>query len=321
METLLSEVSRHGYLILFVLVFLEAIAMPVPAALALLVAGAASATRALNPWLAFASAMAALLLGDTSMFLMGRYTGWWLLGMICKLSFNPETCLLRAADSFHRRGRILLVFAKFIPGINTIAPPLAGSMNMRFTQFLRFDLAGASLYAGVYFLVGFVFSDALEKFTRGYQLFTRAAGWLLIAVVGGYVAMRIGLWIKARPLRAVPFVTPADAADAFSSGIAAIYDVRSHGYYNPKAVRIRSSRRLDPDRLNQPGSGVPADKRILVYCTCLKEATSARVAHNLLEKGVPSAVIKGGLRAWIKAGLPVESVPAEEVEMLPIFDQ
>jgi membrane protein DedA with SNARE-associated domain/rhodanese-related sulfurtransferase len=321
METLVSQVSLHGYAILFAIVFLEAIAIPVPAALALLIAGGASTTGALHPAVALACALAALLLGDISMFLMGRYTGWWLLGLICRLSFNPESCILRAADSFYRRGRTLLVFAKFVPGINTIAPPLAGSMNMRFAQFLRFDLVGASLYAGAYFLAGFLFSDTLGKFTSGYLMFSRVAGWALFAAAGVYVAMRVWLWTKARDLRSVPFVTPADAARAWSSGLAAIYDVRSHGYYNPKAMRIRSSKRLDPNALNQSAFEIPAGKQIFVYCTCVREATSARVAQLLLEKGVPSAVIKGGLRAWIKAGLPVEAVPAEEVELLPIFDQ
>jgi membrane protein DedA with SNARE-associated domain len=49
---------------------------------------------------------------------------------------------MRSADSFYRRGRTLLVIAKFIPGINTMAPPLAGGMNMRLATFLRLDLAG-----------------------------------------------------------------------------------------------------------------------------------------------------------------------------------
>jgi 3-mercaptopyruvate sulfurtransferase SseA len=37
-------------------------------------------------------------------------------------------------------------------------------------------------------------------------------------------------------------------------------------------------------------------------------------------KGVRITVIQGGLRAWIKAGLPVEGVPPGEVAMLPVFD-
>ena len=56
--------------------------------------------------------------------------GWGLLGFLCKLSVNPETCILRSAESFYKRGKATLLFAKFIPGINTMAPPLAGSMQM-----------------------------------------------------------------------------------------------------------------------------------------------------------------------------------------------
>jgi len=104
--------------------------------------------------------------GDMLMFLMGRYTGWWLLGVLCRISLNPESCILRSADSFYRRGRTLLVVAKFIPGINTMAPPLAGCMNMPLLQFLALDLAGAALYTGSYFAVGFLFSDALGAITR-----------------------------------------------------------------------------------------------------------------------------------------------------------
>ena len=37
-------------------------------------------------------------------------------------------------------------------------------------------------------------------------------------------------------------------------------------------------------------------------------------------KGIPSAVIKGGLADWRKAGLPVEPVPPEEMAALPVFD-
>src|SRR5580658_832886 len=143
MESLLSDLSQHGYAILFAAVFLEAIGIPIPAALALLIAGAASANGLLRPWAAAGGALSVMLLADTLMFLLGRYTGWWLLGMLCRLSLNPDSCIVSSADSFHRRGRIVLLFAKFVPGNNTMSPPLAGSMNMRFIQFLGLDFVGA----------------------------------------------------------------------------------------------------------------------------------------------------------------------------------
>src|SRR5215813_234169 len=144
MESWITGLPGHGYALLFLIVFLEAVGAPIPAALG-----------SLNLALAVAGSIFAMVLGDTLMFLLGRYTGWWLLGLLCRLSLNPESCILRSADSFYRRGRALLVIAKFLPGINTMAPPLAGSMNMRFTQFFGLDLCGAALYAGAYLLLGY----------------------------------------------------------------------------------------------------------------------------------------------------------------------
>jgi membrane protein DedA with SNARE-associated domain len=118
------------------------------------------------------------------------------LGLLCRISLNPESCILRSADSFYRRGRKLLLIAKFIPGINTMAPPLAGSMNMRFLQFIRLDLVGATLYIVGYFSVGFVFSGALEAITRGYQAFGRVLGWAVIALIVGYIAWQCWRWTK-----------------------------------------------------------------------------------------------------------------------------
>src|SRR5438552_16729158 len=129
MESFLSGLSQHGYTILFAVVFLEAIGIPVPAALALLIAGGASAQGSLQFPLAAAGALLAFTFADTLMFLMGRYTGWWLLGLLCRLSLNPESCILRSAESFYCCGRTMRLFAKFVPGLYAMAPPLAGSMN------------------------------------------------------------------------------------------------------------------------------------------------------------------------------------------------
>jgi len=323
MGSLNTALMQHGYTILAVIVFLEAIGVPVPAAVALLIAGGAMARGVLQAQYVLGIAVFSMLAGDTLMFILGRYTGWWLLGLLCRISLNPEACILRSADSFYRRGRTLLVIAKFIPGINTMAPPLAGSMNMRTITFLRLDLAGALLYAGSYLLVGYIFSGALGAVTRGYDSAGRVVGWVILALVSAYLLFRVWLWARARALSAVPFAHPEDAARELATG-APVYDVRSHGYFDPKATRIQGSRRLDPNALHQSGAEMPAAGTVFVYCTCVRQATSTRVARELqtmlLGKNVRVAVIQGGLRAWVKAGLPVEDVPAEEVASLPAFE-
>src|ERR1700723_2197626 len=161
------QLAQHGILALSLFVFLQAIGLPVPCAVALILAAAESAKGHLSVIGVLGGALGGMLVGDVLMFLLGRYTGWWLLGTLCRVSLNPESCILRSADSFYRRGRTLLVIAKFIPGINTMAPPLAGSMNMRFATFLRLDLAGAALYIGSYCIVGYVFFGAVGGGSRG----------------------------------------------------------------------------------------------------------------------------------------------------------
>src|ERR1035438_6677381 len=131
MNDLLSLISHHGYLLLAAVCFAEAVGLPLPAALAVLTAGAVAAYGQLHFPIVFLVGLMAMLCGDIFLYFMGRFSGWALLGVLCRLSANPETCILRSAEYFYRRGKLTLLFAKFIPGINTMSPPLAGSMRMR----------------------------------------------------------------------------------------------------------------------------------------------------------------------------------------------
>lgn len=320
MDSLLSEISEHGYFILAAIVFLEGVGFPIPAAIALLIAGAAGARGTLDAGLALSAALVAMMAADCLLFLLGRYTGWWLLGLLCKLSLNPESCIMSSADTFRKRGRVLLIFAKFVPGINTMAAPLAGSMNMRIAQFLGLDFLGTSLYVSSYFLVGFLFSGALSGIMNGYQALGSVIGGVLGLTVLFYVGYQAWLMLKPNPTRFAPRVEPAEVQRALLNGGAIVYDVRSHGYYETTATRIQGSKRLEPNALGNVEVDIPAGAHVYVYCTCAGDATAARVAMTLQERGIPSSVIRGGLAAWKKSGLPVEQVPAEDVTALPIFD-
>jgi rhodanese-related sulfurtransferase len=99
----------------------------------------------------------------------------------------------------------------------------------------------------------------------------------------------------------------------------AIFDVRSHGYYEKDAMRIEGSTRLEPNGVAQEKYTLPPDKEIVLYCTCYREATSERVARFLLQNGGRARVITGGFQAWKKAGLPLERVPEADVVLLPTF--
>jgi membrane protein DedA with SNARE-associated domain len=317
MDFLQRALAQHGYAILFAIVFLEAIGIPVPAALGLLIAGGAAAVGTLSPVTCMLCALSAMLFGDTLMYLLGKYTGWWLLGVLCRVSLNPEACILQSADSFYKRGRALIVVAKFLPGINTMAPPLSGSMGMPAAQFLGLDSLAALLYAGVWFGGGYIFSGFLSAITRGYSAFGDVVTWAIGAGVAIWIGWRIRLWVGARKLRPVRVMKAAELAEA--AGTVVVFDVRSHGYYEKDTKRIHGSARLEPNALSAQVAALPKDREIVLYCTCIREATSAKVARALEDRGLKVSVLEGGFRAWKKAGLPIEAVPENEVILLPKF--
>ena len=270
MTDMLAVISRHGYVFLAVVCFAEAVGLPLPAALAILTAGAVAAYGQLHFYLVFGIALLTMLAGDVILYFMGRVSGWALLGFLCRLSANPETCILRSAEYFYRRGKQTLLFAKFIPGINTMSPPLAGSMKMRLGDFLQYDAMGAALYVGAYALAGYLFSDALRAITRG----LRSAGFAAEVVFGiglaAYIVYRIWVYRKYRLLDVIPRVPADELARRLASDAAhnmLIADVRSHGYYDADSERIAGSVRIEPNNLVEEIKNLPKDREIYLYCT------------------------------------------------------
>jgi hypothetical protein len=214
--------------------------------------------------------MVALMIGDAAQFWLGRYSGWALLGFLCRLSMNPETCILRSAESFYKRGKVTLLIAKFVPGLNIMAAPLAGSMKMRFGQFLRLDFAGALLYSVTYLLVGYLSRDFLAATLSGFHAAGRAMEIVVIAALVAYAAYRVTQFHRHKKYRIIPRVQVQELAARLASDEAdrvQIVDVRSHGYYDAGSERIANSIRIEPNNLEEEIKTLPKDKDIYLYCT------------------------------------------------------
>jgi len=270
MNDLLALIVHHGYVVIFLIVLAEALGIPVPAALALVAGGAAVASGALRAPTAALAAVTAMLVGDSLLYVLGSRMGWRLLGLLCRVSVDPETCILRSAESFYRRGRATLLIAKFIPGVNSMAPPLAGSMKMPFIQFLGLDFLGATAYALAYGGVGFIFRDFVATIARGFQAAGHAVEVVVIIAAIAFTAYRVSLYWKHRVYRIVPRIQVAELAQRLQtqySEMILLVDVRNHGYYDPGAERIRGSIRMEPNNLSEEVKTLPRDKDIYLYCT------------------------------------------------------
>jgi membrane protein DedA with SNARE-associated domain/rhodanese-related sulfurtransferase len=325
---LLAVIGHHGYAVTAIVLFVTCCGLPLPVSVVLLTAGAAAHGGSLGLGYVILCASAAALAGDTLMYLGGRYTGWWLLAGLCRISFNPETCIFGSARSFYKRGHRTLLFAKFVPGLATVAAPLAGSLNMRMRRFLLLDGIGVIFYVATWSTVGFLFSHILRDVIG----WVERVGHFTAATLGVVVVLYI-LWLLISSLRDSRFssIHRVEARDLFErlrtashDRLVIIADVRSHGYYDPGMQRIKNSIRVEPSRLKEElvalREFMQPECEIYLYCSCAREATSIRVARMLEQENCSTKVIQGGLKAWIKAGGALEPVPLSDMEHLPRFE-
>ena len=321
-------IAGHVYLLTLLIVFLGSLGIPTPASVALLALGAAAHVGQFNLLWVLPTLWLAAVMGDTLLYVGGRYTGWWLLSRLCRLTTNPEQCIFRSADYFYRRGPNTLLVAKFVPGLGAMAAPLAGSLNMRFARFLRLDIAGAAIYSTAWVLTGYLFSG----FIRAIEGWMSRAGhvvlWILLLAVAGYATSWVIFTIKSRRFRKIERIHPSALHDRLQDmspdKLVVIADVRSHGYYDPGMQRIKNSIRVEPHRLEEEllalRDFMAPECEIYLYCSCIREATSVRVAYMLNQQNCQTKVIDGGLRGWVKAGGELEPVPEHEIHHLPRFD-
>lgn len=321
-------IAHHQLIATVAIAFLGGMGLPMPLSVILVMAGASAHAGSISLEALLPSVWLASLTGDTILYLGGRYTGWWLLAWLCRLTTNPERCIFSSADYFYRRGPKTLLFARFIPGLGAMAAPLAGSLNMRLWRFLRLDVLGAILYTSTWILTGYLFSRFIQDIERLISRAGHVAVLVLLVLVAAYGLSWLLFSIKARRLRGIERVTATDLYErlqiADPDRLVIIADVRSHGYYDPGMQRIKNSIRVEPHRLKEEllalREFMAPECEIYLYCSCIREATSVRVAYLMEKENCRTQVIDGGLRAWVKAGGEVEPVPEEELQRLPRFD-
>ena len=188
MTETLGFLVRHGPSVLFAAVFVEQMGVPLPAAPWLLAAGALAGTGELNWFTALTAATFGSLLADLIWFYLGRHGGHRVLDLLCRIALEPDSCVRRTQDVFTRYGMRGVVAAKFIPGLSTLAPPLAGSSGVRASRFFWFDTLGSLLYAAYFVLLGILFSRQLEQIINALA----GLGSSALAVVVALAALYIG---------------------------------------------------------------------------------------------------------------------------------
>jgi membrane protein DedA with SNARE-associated domain len=159
----LDLLIQHGYSVILALVFLEHIGLPIPGAPLLLAAGALAGLGQLDFSIALLAALLGCGLSDAVWFEVGRRRGNGMLRLLCRFSVERDSCVRRTEDTFARRGPGTLLLAKFLPGLNSVAAPLAGLSGMSRMRFHALAGTGALLWAASWMSVGWIFRYEMDR--------------------------------------------------------------------------------------------------------------------------------------------------------------
>src|SRR6266704_5573872 len=181
---------RHGLPLVFAAVLVEQFGVPIPAIPLLLAAGALSAVGKFNLLTGILATAIACLIADVSWFYLGRYRGNRVLGFLCRISLEPDSCVRRAQNVFTRYGLRGIVVAKFVPGMSTVAPPLAGMARVHIARFLLADGFGSLLYGTTFLGLGYLFSNQIEQIAEAIKDIGGSALSLIVAVVAAYIGYK-----------------------------------------------------------------------------------------------------------------------------------
>ncbi|HWZ42021.1 MAG TPA: VTT domain-containing protein [Candidatus Saccharimonadales bacterium] len=268
MHSTLEFLVKHGYLVLLVWVFLEQAGLPMPSIPLLLAAGALGGLHRLNFGLALLLCMIASVAADTIWYQLGKKKGIRILHWLCRISLEPDSCVRRTEGLFEKQGAKSLLIAKFLPGLNTVATPLAGIFHMKFRRFLAFDALGAILWAGTYLGLGYIFSGQIELIAQESQQLGGGLMVLLVAALAFYVTYKFVARQKfLRELR-ISRISPMELKEKLDAGeLLTIVDLRHSVDFEADPETIPGAFRMDASDLQQTSDRLPHDREVILYCT------------------------------------------------------
>lgn len=309
---IIALIAQYGVLLVFLNVLVTQLGAPVPAVPTLVVAGALAAGGQVPVVGVLLVTVVACLLSDTLWYAAGRRYGAGVMRLLCRISLSPDSCVQRSELQFQRwRGQVLLI-AKFVPGLATVAPPLVGAMGLPLSRFAFFDGLGSLLWAAVAVGLGYAFAAQIDDLLAAIA----DAGTLALEVLLGLLALYVVArwWQRRHLLRTLRMarITVEELERALKSEPApVVLDARAEGSRLLDARVLPGALLLDDRGINRSVHDIPFDRELVVYCNCPNEVSAAKVAKVLIAQGYRRVrPLLGGLEAWDAAGYPVDRLPA-----------
>jgi membrane protein DedA with SNARE-associated domain len=267
-DTLIQFLTQYGYIVLGSWVLAEQIGLPLPAVPVLMAAGAMSAKGPFHFSLALGVAVLGCLVGDLFWFRIGQRGNSRVLRLICRLSLEPDSCVRRTTTLIGKYGPKSLLFTKFIPGLNAVAAPLAGSAGVGLPKFLLFNLLGSFLWCGCFLGIGYAFREKVADIALWMGHFKWALALALLFVIPvAYIAFKY--WRRNRFIHKMWMerITPEELLQRIKENSVIVVDLRHNLDWLPDPRVLPNAIRIPAEELATRYEEIPRDREIVLYCT------------------------------------------------------
>jgi membrane protein DedA with SNARE-associated domain/rhodanese-related sulfurtransferase len=307
MSYLFNLIEHYGLAAVFVNVLVEQLGAPIPAYPTLVITGALSDRSDYSAFSLLVTAVCAALLADIGWYMAGKRYGRKVMSTLCRVSLSPDSCVRQTESVYLRWGAPSLLIAKFVPGFSSIGSALAGTLGTRLIAFLFFDSLGAALWAGSAIWLGSLFSTTVDDLL---QVLESLGKWGLLLIGLALVTFIAHKWWQRnqfmKSLRMARISVDELHQLRAAGGTPVIVDVRPP--HAQREGRIPGAMAISMEDMSELSLDMPADSEVIVYCACPNDASAARVAKQLMQKGYTRVrPLHGGIDAWIAAGHSLES--------------
>jgi membrane protein DedA with SNARE-associated domain/rhodanese-related sulfurtransferase len=308
MDALSGLLQNHAPALVFWNVLFEGLGLPIPAVPTMMVAGAAGAQSVQSLLSISAAALLACVAGDGALYLVGRRYGHRVMRWLCSISLSPDSCVRQTSIHFERWGGLTLVLGKFLPGIGTVAPPLAGVMRVGLPKYLLLSGIGSLLWVGASVGAGVLFHTQVNELVAKLEGLGATAFVVVAAVLAAFIAFK--WWQRRRFYKTVRMarITVDELRGLIErKEDPLIVDLRVAAE-PARDGSIPGARAMELSEVDRHLAQFPKDREIIFFCNCPNEASAASAAKVLMDLGYTRVrPLLGGIDAWIKAGQRLES--------------
>jgi membrane protein DedA with SNARE-associated domain/rhodanese-related sulfurtransferase len=303
MNTLIELVQSYGLWMVFLITLFQSIGLPLPAFAILIVTAAVTPINAINVASLVLTATLGSLCGDIILYFAGKRLGTSILGKMCRISLSPDSCVKSSGDIFNRYGPPALTAVKFVPGLSTLAPVVAGVYAMPIFLFITFSLIAAAFYSIVAISLGILFRYEIGSLIATLTKFGKLG---VLIVIFAFVIYLFAKWLQRQRLIRqfnTDRVTVNDLLELIQEkSEPVIFDARPADQRTKNGF-IPGSIPISDNNLSEIAGLYSAHNEIIIYCSCPNELTAAKYAQKLRKTGLKRIrPLLGGIDEWAKSG-------------------